>query len=272
MSLGAPLEDRGGLMHISAADQQSLDLEGYLFLPNLMGDELLGRLRAAVGQLFDREGAQAGSEFKQEPGCRRLANLVNKGAVFQEMILHSIVLELVESVLGDRFKLSSLNARQVLPGCDQPQPLHADMAAIPDEAGFWVCNTIWMLDDFTSENGAPRIVPRSHRFNALPAERIEDLNAAHPDEKVICGPAGSVIVMNAHAWHGGMPNRTDNSRTAVHAFYARWDKPQQQYQRRLLDSDLQASFSPHLRQLLALDDSLNDELSAGEVVRSGFMK
>ena len=37
-------------------------------------------------QLFAEEGAHAGGEFKQEPSARRLANLVNKGRVFEEAI------------------------------------------------------------------------------------------------------------------------------------------------------------------------------------------
>ena len=58
----------------------------------------------------------------------------------------------------------------------------------------------------------------------------------------------------------------------MHAFYCRHDKPQQQYQKHLLDADVQAALSPELRDLLAIDDPLNDELSANVVVRSGFMK
>jgi hypothetical protein len=58
----------------------------------------------------------------------------------------------------------------------------------------------------------------------------------------------------------------------VHAFYCRRDRPQQQYQRGLLRPEVQRSLSPELRDLLALDDPLNDRLSAGEVVRSGFLK
>ena len=48
----------------------------------------------------------------------------------------------------------------------------------------------------------------------------------------------------------------------MHAFYCRRDKPQQQYQKRLLRPEVQAALSPELRDLLALDDPLNDELSA----------
>jgi ectoine hydroxylase-related dioxygenase (phytanoyl-CoA dioxygenase family) len=260
------------MMPISENQRRDLSRDGFLLLPNLMGDELLNRLRLSVMNQYDLEGEKAGSEFKQEPGCRRLANLVNKGPVFQEIVAHRLVLEFVKAVLGERVKLSSLNARMVLPGCDSPQPLHADMAALSDESGYWVCNTIWMLDDFTLENGAPRIVPGSHLLGRLPSDVMPDLCDAHPEEKILTGEAGSVIVMNAHAWHGGMPNRTSSPRTAVHGFYARWDKPQQQYQKRMLDPSVQAALSPELRGLLALDDPLNDQLSSADVVRSGFMK
>ena len=61
------------------------------------------------------------------------------------------VLEYIEAVLGPEFKLSSLNARSANPHSDSLQPLHADMGAIADDRGYWVCNTVWMLDDFTEE-------------------------------------------------------------------------------------------------------------------------
>jgi ectoine hydroxylase-related dioxygenase (phytanoyl-CoA dioxygenase family) len=145
------------------------------------------------------------------------------------------------------------------------------MGALPDDRGAWVCNTVWMLDDFTERNGALRVIPGSHRLNLLPQDALEDLLADHPQQRVVTGTAGSVIVMNAHLWHGGLANRTLRPRTAVHAFYCRRDKPQQQYQKQLLDVDLQASLTPELRTLLALDDALNDELSSQDVVRSGFL-
>jgi ectoine hydroxylase-related dioxygenase (phytanoyl-CoA dioxygenase family) len=96
--------------------------------------------------------------------------------------------------------------------------------------------------------------------------------APHPDEVLVLGRAGSIAVMNAHTWHGGTANRTDRPRLAMHAFYCRRDKPQQQYQKQLLDPEVQAGLTPELRALLAIDDPLNDELSATATVRSGFMK
>lgn len=250
----------------------TLERDGFVVLQGLMGGELLDELREKVTAVYALEGEAAGMEFKQEPGCRRLANLVDKGEVFRRIIAHSETLPCVERVLGPEFKLSSCNARKALPNNGVHQPLHADMSAVPDERGAWVCNLIWLLDDFTEDNGSLRAVPGSHRFGKLPKGTMEDPYAPHPDEVRLTGRAGDVIVINAHCWHGGLANRTGEARIAVHTFYCRRDKPQQQYQKAMLSPETQAGLSPQLRRLLALDDPLNDTLSAEAKVRSGFMK
>ena len=251
---------------------QQLDEDGYVLLEDCMGPAMLAELRSRILQLFDDEGDRAGSEFRTEAHAHRLANLVDKGEVFQRAIALPAVLQCVRHVLGPAFKLSSLNARSADPGTDEGQPLHVDMAAIPDEKGYWVCNTIWVLDDFTADNGATRMVPGSHRWGARPQDVLADPFAPHPDEVLLTASAGSIAIMNAHLWHGGTANRTASPRLAMHAFYCRRDKPQQQYQKQLLRPAVQAALGPELRDILALDDPLNDELSANVVVRSGFMK
>jgi ectoine hydroxylase-related dioxygenase (phytanoyl-CoA dioxygenase family) len=257
---------------MTSPDFRSLDELGYTILENAMSPEFLRRLKARVEELFESEGDRAGSEFKQEEGSRRLANLVDKGEIFEQAVSHEKVLACVARVLGPKLKLSSLNVRSANAHSATAQPFHVDMAAVPDEAGFWVCNTIWMIDDFTPENGATRIVPGSHRWGKIPQKELADPYAPHPDEVLVTGKAGTVVVMNAHAWHGGTANRTGAPRAAMHGFYCRWDKPQQQYQRKLLRPETQQRLSPRLRELLALDDELNDRLSAEVTVRSGFLK
>jgi ectoine hydroxylase-related dioxygenase (phytanoyl-CoA dioxygenase family) len=253
-------------------ERRQLDELGYVLLEACMGDALLAELRARIQVLFDEEGDRAGHEFQTEEHARRLANLVDKGEVFRRAIVLPPVIELVRHVLGADAKLSSLNARSADAQSEIGQPLHVDMAAIPDAKGYWVCNTVWMLDDFTRENGATRLVPASHRRGTRPQDVLDDPLAPHPDEILLTGKAGSVAVMNAHVWHGGTANRASAPRLAMHGFYCRRDKPQQQYQKRLLRPEVQAGLTPELRALLALDDPLNDELSAHVAVRSGFMK
>jgi ectoine hydroxylase-related dioxygenase (phytanoyl-CoA dioxygenase family) len=251
------------------SDRRQLDEQGYLVLPGLMPPELLERVRARVEELFAEEGERAGSEFKIEPGARRLANLVNKGRVFEEVILTPAVLEAMAHVLGERFKLSSLNVRSADPFSPCDQPLHADSAAIADERGYWVCNSVWMLDDFTPENGATRMVPGSHRWNRLPPPEMYE---AHPEQELVTGKAGDVVIMNAHMWHGGTANRTARPRRAMHVYYTRGDKPQQQWQRKWLSAAVQEGLPAEARRILALDDPFNDELCRTGSGVSGFMK
>ena len=238
---------------------------GWTLLPNLMEPAFLAALRERVDQLFEEEGVRAGSEFKREPGARRLANLADKGPIFIQVILEPRVLACIGEVLGPQFKLSSLNARTAEPHNGVTQPLHADAGAVADDRGYWVANAVWLLDDFTPENGALRAVAGSHRWRRLP-------DGPHPDEQLITGKAGDVIVMNAHVWHGGTANTTRRPRRALHAFYTRWDQPQQQYQKRLLRPETAALLPPDARQILALDDPLNDELCSRETGMSGFLR
>lgn len=254
-----------------AEQKRQLDESGFVVLPDFMPPTLLGALRRRVDELFAAEGDHAGAEFKYEPGSRRLANLVDKGEVFQQIAAHPRLLEYIRCVLGPDIKLSSCNARSAEPG-GGAQPLHADMGAIADERGYWVCNSVWMLDDFTLDNGPLRVIPGSHRWGKLPQDVLTDLAAPHPEEITVTGKAGTVVVMNAHAWHGGTANRTQRPRTAVHVFYCRRDKPQQQYQKKLVRPEVQERLAPELREILALDDPYNDEISAEVAVRSGFLK
>jgi hypothetical protein len=254
-------------MHVNEDSKRRLCESGFLVLPEcLTVTELAGFINRA-DQLFREEGDRAGSEFKQEPGTRRLANCVDKGEEFERAFENPAVLECVEAVLGPDFKLSSFNIRSAEPRSNCGQPLHADSGAIADARGYWVCNSVWMLDDFTEENGALRVVPGSHTWKRLP-----EPDAHVEGEELITGKAGSIVVMNAHIWHGGTDNHTDHPRRAMHVYYTRCDKPQQQYQKLLVRQEVQARLSPLGRKLLALDDPRNDELSERGSQISGFLK
>ena len=257
---------------LSAEHRRELDERGFLKLDGFIPPGLRDRLVERIEALFAAEGDTAGSEFKLEPGARRLANLVDKDPLFAACIALPAVLAYIQHVLGPRFKLSSLNARSANPHNGVSQPLHADGGSVPDEHGAWVCNTVWVLDDFTAANGALRAVPGTHRAGRLPADALADPRAAHPDEVMITAAAGDLIVMNAHLWHGGLANLTDRPRRAMHGYYCRADKPQQQYQKRLLRPEVQARLSPAERALCALDSAENDRLSATAEGKSGFMK
>jgi hypothetical protein len=179
--------------------RRELAERGFTRLPGVLDAARRERIAERLEELLAEEGERAGSEFRQEPGAPRLANLADKGDLFVACVLEPAVVELVSHVLGPRFKLSSLKLR-------------------------------------------------------------------------VTGRAGDVIVMNAHVWHAGSANRTSGRRLALYSFYCRADEPQQQYQKRLLRPGTQARLSPEARAMLALDDPLNDELSAAGEGGSGFLR
>jgi ectoine hydroxylase-related dioxygenase (phytanoyl-CoA dioxygenase family) len=256
---------------LTPAAARELDELGYTVVRGVVDPAWLQDLRETCARLLHDEGDQAGAEFRPEPGSDRLANLVDKGACFERLVAHPLMQAAAAHVLGPDWKLSSLNYRAALPGEQGLQPLHCDMGAVADARGWSVFNSVWMLDDFTPENGPTRVVPGTHRSGRLPAQVLADCWAPHPDEVVTLGRAGDVVLTNASVWHAGTANRTTVPRRSLHGFYVRGDLPQQQYQKRLLRPETQARMPPLLRRILALDDPRNDALSAQGSGRSGFL-
>jgi ectoine hydroxylase-related dioxygenase (phytanoyl-CoA dioxygenase family) len=109
-----------------------------------------------------------------------------------------------------------LNSRIVRPG-DGKQGLHGD---VPLELHRHLnspvmMNTVWALSDYTSENGATRVVPGSHTLGLGQPPEGFDVQFEH---QAIC-PAGSVIVFNGQLWHGGGENKSNGDRYAMFGHY-----------------------------------------------------
>jgi ectoine hydroxylase-related dioxygenase (phytanoyl-CoA dioxygenase family) len=150
-------------------------------------------------------------------------------------------------VLSD-FKLSSLNSRAALPGRGL-QALHTEGGPV-GLGPYQVCNSVWLLDDFTPDNGATRVVPGSHRLTVSVRDAMDDTSAPHPDEVKLTAPAGTVVVFNSHLWHGGTLNRAGRPRRALHSYFTRRANGQQLDQRRYIRPETLARLSPAARFIL----------------------
>jgi hypothetical protein len=226
---------------LSKNEVENLERDGYLNLGQLLSTSKVRAVNNRIKELISLEGENAGSELldskyirhPKEAGADRLADLVNKGPIFDQFYTHPKVLSAVASVIGDRYKLSSLNYRAAKPGLGL-QKLHVDFGNAVPEGGYKVCNTIWLLDDFVANNGATRIVPGTHKSKVLPEDALEDTNLPHPDEVKIIAPAGSVVIFNSHVWHGGTTNYTQNYRRSIHSYFCALDQPQQLNQKKYI--------------------------------------
>jgi ectoine hydroxylase-related dioxygenase (phytanoyl-CoA dioxygenase family) len=113
-----------------------------------------------------------------------------------------------------------------------------------------VCNSIWLLDDFTPENGATRVVPGSHRRGTMPGDEMANPGDEHPEQIQLTGEAGTVVVFNSHLWHGGTQNRTDKPRRALHSYFALRHLPQQLDQQAYLRVETYKRLTPAQRFIL----------------------
>jgi ectoine hydroxylase-related dioxygenase (phytanoyl-CoA dioxygenase family) len=237
-------------------ERQQLDKKGYLIFKNVLSPEKLDSILAQLEELWAVEGDHAGEENYIEVGVRRLANLANKGEIFCQLYAHPQVLEVVEAVMGPDIRTSMINARDVPPHTGVRMPFHmdSDNGRVRDEKGYSAATAIWMLDEFSVANGATAFVPGSHLLGTNPRQALSDLNASHPDEIVIEGQAGDVLVFNGHCWHAGRPNETDHHRRAVLIHYLRADVPRPENRRQHLDPERGAALTLRQRELLGLDD------------------
>jgi len=143
------------------------------------------------------------------------------------------VLGLATSIFGPNVRISMLTGTVNAPGIPRGA-LHADWpynqtgaARIPAPYPDLVMHltTMWMLTDFTEENGATIIVPESHRQRDHPRKggTIDvDPMLPHPGEHRLLGKAGAVAILDSRLWHAVAPNITCEERVAVIVRYAPW--------------------------------------------------
>ena len=143
---------------LTQAEKDFLDQKGYLDLGQLLSIEQVEKINEKIYSLMSTEGDKAGSELLDSPyirhpkeaGADRLADLVNKGEVFDIFYTHPRVLAGIAHVLGQSIKLSSLNYRAAKPGMGL-QKLHVDWHEAVTPGQYKVCNSIWLLDNFSKE-------------------------------------------------------------------------------------------------------------------------
>jgi ectoine hydroxylase-related dioxygenase (phytanoyl-CoA dioxygenase family) len=167
---------------------------------------------AQLSHAYDLAVTSAAAEdVKVGRTTTRVNDFVNRGPEFDAVYTFPPLLAAGYRVIGGPFKLSALHARTLRPGV-AAQELHVD---VPRHSADWpLLGFILMIDAFRSDNGATRFVPGSHRWAAA-EDRPLDRQAAHPEELLACGPAGSLLIFNGSTWHGYSANRTATPRRSL---------------------------------------------------------
>ena len=249
--------------------KDDLRLHGYGILEGAIDPETTAAIRDRLLEQAAAERARgAASKITQiEPDDdvnQWVAFLPNKGEVFRALMNNAACLETVRFILGEEALLSEFSAHITWPG-NKEMGLHTDQWWMPHPAMPGedyarpsdarrtkqrtgaptpadhpinppvVCNVMWMLSDFTIENGATRLVPGSHLSGLHPDPK------AHYDTVYAEGTAGSFVVWEGRTWHAASLNTGNSPRLGITTYWC----------------------APFCRQLLNFTYGLRPEVAAG---------
>lgn len=184
-------------------------------------------------------------------------NLVNHDhQLFAPLMMRPAVFSIVVSLLGEDALLSTAAALEPKPGALGPdgghvQSLHRDghSELLGADCEIQALQTLWLLDDTTTQNGGTRFILRSHHGDQSTLDAPVQL----------CAPAGSVVVYDSRTLHGMSKNVSRERRRTLACFFTRSGLPQMCDQRLYLSHRVQRSVSRPARRLLGLDISVSDK-------------
>jgi ectoine hydroxylase-related dioxygenase (phytanoyl-CoA dioxygenase family) len=243
---------------------QLIDGPGFALIPNLIDASVAARARSRALEIAASPSASEFGKRNDKIGQRHLRGLLAHGEIFERLVQHPALIEVTEAMLGDDMVLGAYSARILYPGATE-MGVHIDYPYWAMRGPFTLrpplmVQVIWMLQDFTEENGATLVAPRSQLRCARPNREDFAREAIK-----ITGTAGDAIISHGLLWHDTSQNHSADPRVALLINYGlKVIRP--------LDSEI-AKVPPHvleratlkLRQLLGLEfaNSLARDLTRG---------
>ena len=212
------------------------ETEGYLTIDALTTPEDIAFLRKSYDRIFqERSGWKEGNQFDlggtDEEGTEAVLPQILDPARYapemKESLLFSNANFIAVQLFGNKAKCSFFHAIFKPAHTGAETPWHQD-AAYWDSAFYHHQISIWVpLQETTLENGSMQFVPRSHQWDVLTHQsinnnpRIHGLEL-HPCEMdkvktpVVCPlPPGGATVHGGYILHYSGPNRTNTGRRAL---------------------------------------------------------
>ena len=209
--------------------KKKMDEDGFIILEELISPQECQHFKSLLESDFERYSPfypssknKTAHSLENKSNEKVVFNLQNKNLEYYKLFSHPEVIKVLDATLkpgsykdSEPYHLMNTSARCPLPGA-KGQQLHLDSNLSGCKVPI-IVNVLWMLDDFTKENGATRVLKGSHLLNSY----AED-GKTYPDEICAEAPKGSALIFNASLWHGGSDKITEGDRWAVILGYARW--------------------------------------------------
>ena len=213
MTAGAADAAAARACHPMAAVDQ-LRANGYVIFDRLLPGTVLDRICAELEPFFQTTPRCQGDFYGWN--TTRFGSLLLKSPTSHSLLLDEVMLSLADQVLGphcDWYQLNLTQAVRLHPGERQQVP-HRDEEMWPcHKSGIeYLINVMWALSDFTAENGATLLWPRSN-FRRLSRE-------VDPADAIVAEmPRGSALVYLGSITHCAGANRSTLPRTGLIVSY-----------------------------------------------------
>ena len=219
-----------------------LKRDGFYVVEGVIPEGEVDAVREAVVKAQGRknaesEAAKAATRAKGHrigaQGVASLRQVMNETQVFAPYVASRKVMDVVDALFGPYARVSCTDCVINYPGNERGYwhadwPYNATNAShipSPYPDALLHLSSIWMLTEFSEENGGTFLVPGSHRWLNNPAKGTVadvDQDAPYPTEMQARGSAGSVLIYDSRMWHAVASNQSDKPRVALVVRYAPW--------------------------------------------------
>lgn len=236
--------------------KRELEELGFYVYRGKVSDVLLDSLRASLDRAFSEHKIiqeKNGSEVTEGGVALHAIVTVPELVDFLGELKHlGILKEIEENYFGSKFILNSFSALSNVPNQNTfSAEVHRDIRFYSGNLNLMI-NCLVMLDDFTRENGATWILPRSHLTKEKPDNDQFFANAIQ-----VTGRAGDIVIWNSNIFHCSGKNITDKVRRALPIVFCKSSLKQLLDYPRAFGSK---EFSAEIRQLLGYDSRVPSSL------------
>lgn len=225
---------------------KTLNGDGAVIIANLVEDEVVDKVLKELRPHYEKQGTKFQSDFNGYTTLR-LYTVPGKSRASFELLAHPRVMEVCDAVLlphCENYQVGSSTSIEIYPG-EENQELHRDDDFYPKRIPGveWQVSALWAFDDFTEENGATRVVPKSHDLR-----EIADI----PEDDVVQAvmPRGSVLFYMGATVHGGGANNSELPRGCMISTYSLGWLKQEENHYLSIPREVVDSYPDQIRRLL----------------------
>ena len=195
---------------------EALHYAGYCILDSVLTSVEVSHYLSTIQAMWLQE-QELNPKFCRRSPQYMVSNIPVKTRVFDDLLMHPLILEVGNKLLGDNFIMSELRACNV-ERCDEVAFVHRD-SYIPTAAQYPLALlALWTLEEYSHENGATVLYPGSHHWEFAPKKEILDSFACITAD----APPGSLVLVNLNVWHGPSANVSGRSRWTLNTCYVPW--------------------------------------------------